>query len=79
MDQASRGFEGWPRAKSITCMHFTCILHASDGADVLRQGQADAAVAGSSGSFKALGEVHQFRFCPQAAQCSVPAGALGRF
>jgi hypothetical protein len=53
-------------------MHFTCILHASDGADVLRQGQADAAVAGSSGSFKALGEVHQFRFCPQAAQLLLP-------
>ena len=67
-DQASRGFEGWPRTGSNTCMHFTCILHASNDANLLRQWQADAAVAGSSGSFNALGEVHQFRFCPQAAQ-----------
>ena len=33
-DQASRGFEGWPRAESSRCMHFTCALHAGHDARV---------------------------------------------
>jgi hypothetical protein len=33
-DQASRGFEGWPRGASSRCMHFTYKLHAGHGARV---------------------------------------------
>ena len=75
-DQASRGFEGWPLTASNSCMHFSCTLHAGDGAQAGLRNRLEFArepeARGFADKRRLSAQFRRGRIAAEACQASSP-------